>query len=154
MTRGVKYCQQLNESRSLDRKFGENCQNDGKLWKFSELRQINLSAMDVLKWSTAVEQADLYAKYLSNSVISNEVSYENYVCNCTNPQTFGKYCEYQFFQGSSSFDDEIRTQYQSRWNTSFGSQLHNNRPCYQAHFECNFGLMCLDWRHVCDGKYI
>ncbi|CAF4638143.1 unnamed protein product [Rotaria socialis] len=108
--------------------------------------------MDVLKWSTAVEQADLYAKYLSNSVISNEVSYENYVCNCTNPQTFGKYCEYQFFQGSSSFDDEIRKQYESRWNTSFGSQLHNNRPCYQAYFECNFGLMCLDWRHVCDGK--
>ncbi|CAF1535795.1 unnamed protein product, partial [Rotaria sordida] len=32
-----------------------------------------------------------------------------------------------------------------------GSQLHSNRPCYTT-LICNSGLMCLDWRHICDGK--
>jgi hypothetical protein len=32
-----------------------------------------------------------------------------------------------------------------------GSQLHGNRPCYIT-LVCDSGLMCLDWRHICDGK--
>ena len=31
-----------------------------------------------------------------------------------------------------------------------GSQLHDNRPCYVT-LKCDSGLMCLDWRHICDG---
>ncbi len=34
-----------------------------------------------------------------------------------------------------------------------GSQLFGNTTCYKTSFECDYGLMCLDWRHICDGKY-
>ncbi|CAF0984601.1 unnamed protein product [Rotaria magnacalcarata] len=148
---GIKYCQQLNNSHRLDRNPVQICENNGTLWKFSDLRQLNFTATDVVKWSSSVEQADRYAKYLLNSAISQEEN-ENYICNCTKSGQFGKYCEYMLYLDSLLFDEAISKQFDLYGFTPIGSQLHNNRPCYQAHFECDFGSMCLDWRHICDGK--
>jgi hypothetical protein len=152
---GVKYCRQLNESEPLERDFNESCHNNGHLWSFETLSTLNVSTSDVLQWSSSLEQTDRYSKYLSNN--SSEMK-DDYICNCTNPSSFGKFCEYQFYGQSISFDDAITKQFQPLENYTMydgkihiGSQLHDNRPCYVT-WTCNSGLMCLDWRHICDGK--
>jgi len=102
-----------------------------------------------------MEQINQYSKYLSNNLL--DVG-DNYICNCTNPASFGKFCEYELYGSSTSFDDAITKQFEPLINASkysgnmyVGSQLHDNRPCYIT-WRCNSGLMCLDWRHICDGK--
>ena len=152
---GVKYCRQLNESQPLQRNFSQSCHNSGQLWSFEKLSQFNISTSDVLKWSSSMEQTDRYSKYVSGS--SFEPKHE-YICNCTNPSSFGKFCEYKFYGDRTSFDDAIAKQFEplddfivSSDKIDVGSQLHNNRPCYMT-WTCDSGLMCLDWRHICDGK--
>jgi hypothetical protein len=152
----VKYCRQLNRSQLLPHDFNQSCQNGGRLWPFEELSRLNVSTSEVLQWSSSMEQTDRYAKYLSNSSLDVE---DRYICNCTNLASFGKFCEYKFYNGSTSFADAVKKQFQpleySNMNNdsvTIGSQLHNNRPCYTT-WTCNSGLMCLDWRHICDGKY-
>jgi hypothetical protein len=152
---GVKYCRQLNESQPLDRHFNQSCYNDGILWTFEELALQNVSVSDILRWSSSIEQVDRYSKYLSNS--SLDVGDQN-ICNCTNSSSFGKFCEYEFYHDSTTFSDAIIQQFEPLKNVrmdigniNVGSQFHNNRPCYMT-LICDSGLMCLDWRHICDGK--
>jgi hypothetical protein len=152
---GVKYCRQLNESQPLQRHFNQSCHNDGHLWTFEKLFHFNVSASDVLQWSSSLEQTDRYSKYLFNSSVDMK---DEYICNCTNPSSFGKFCEYKFYGNSTSFFDAVTEQFRpfERFSMDFssihiGSQLHDNRPCYVT-WTCNSGLMCLDWRHICDGK--
>ena len=150
----MKYCRQLNESQTLQRDFNQSCRNNGQLWTFEKLSFFNISPSDVLQWSSSLEQTDRYSQYLSNKSFDMNNAY---ICNCTNPSTFGKFCEYKFYGDSISFNDAIRKQFQplehflmSSGKMHVGSQLHDNRPCYVT-LKCDSGLMCLDWRHICDG---
>jgi hypothetical protein len=152
---GVKYCRQLNESQLLQRDFNQSCQNDGQLRSFKNLSLLNISASDVLQWSSSLEQVDGYSKYLSNN--SHDIK-DDYICNCTNPSSFGKFCEYKFYGNTTSFNDAITKQFHPLEHFTMdtgkiyvSSQLHDNRPCYMT-LACYSGLMCLDWRHICDGK--
>lgn len=145
---GVKYCHQFPSPFELQWNFNF-CFNDGDFRSFAELVLLNVTVSDVLQWSSSIEQADHYAKYLSNR--SSERT-DDWICNCTNPSTFGKFCEYEFFNGHTSFDEAIRNQFQPRQDIkiNIGSQLHHNWPCYLT-LQCEMGVMCLDWRHICDG---
>lgn len=151
----VKYCRQLNESRQLQRDFPEQCYHNGKLWSFEELSARNISPSDVLQWSSSIEITDRYSRYLSDHSL---VADDQYVCNCTNPSSFGKFCEYELYNGATSVKDALNKQFQFleivdayHPRVFIGSQLHNNRLCYTT-LECYRGLICLDWRHICDGK--
>jgi hypothetical protein len=152
---GVKYCRHFNESQPLERDFSQSCHNNGQLWSFEKLSFLNVSTSDVLQWSSSLEQTDLYSKYLLNKSLDMT---DEYICNCTNPSSFGKFCEYEFYGDRNSFDDAITKQFQPLESYNMkngkiyvGSQLHENRPCYRT-WTCDSGLMCLDWRHICDGK--
>ncbi len=74
----VKYCRQRNETRLLRRGFNQSCYNNGQLWTFKKLFEHNISSLEVLKWSSSIEQADQYAKYLSNHSLDGE---DHYICN-------------------------------------------------------------------------
>jgi hypothetical protein len=128
----------------------QNCSNRGKLLPFSQLKVMNISPDNVLEWSTSVEQVDKYAKYFAQN--TSITASDFYLCNCTNPDVFGKYCEYKFYSNRLTFDQSITKQFEPTNDDRTGSQYHNNRPCYATHFDCDFGLMCLDWRNICDGK--
>lgn len=108
---------------------------------------MRISAKKILEWSSGVEQADQYAKYLSSTELN-----DLFICNCSKPSAFGKFCEYEFYFDWETFDEAIEAQFAPIVDLDVGSQLHNNRPCYQTHFECDFGLMCLVWSHICDGR--
>ncbi|CAF2394796.1 unnamed protein product [Rotaria sp. Silwood2] len=149
---GVKYCRQLNESKPLQRDFNEFCHNGGQLWSFEKLSRLNVSVLNVLQWSSSVEQTDRYSKYLFNKSSNMK---DDYICNCTTSSTFGKFCEYEFYGDITSFSDAIAKQFKPLGNffissstIRVGSQLHDNRPCYIT-WTCDSGLMCLDWRHIC-----
>lgn len=147
---GVKYCRQRKENQLLHRDFNQSCQNGGKLWSFEELTHLNISIPDILRWSSSIEQADRYSKYSFNSSIE---AADKFLCNCTNLASFGKFCEYLFYGDSRYFDEAITKQLEPLKNVNIhiGSQLHGNRPCYTT-LRCDSGLMCLDWRHICDGN--
>jgi hypothetical protein len=147
----IKYCRQLNKTQPLQRNFNQSCYNGGQLWFFEELFLRNVSAAAVLQWSSSMEQTDHYSKYLSNRSLDIR---DKYICNCTNPASFGKFCEYEFYGSSTSFGDAVTKQFEPLGYSSMyiASQLHNNRPCYTT-WTCNSGLLCLDWRHICDGKH-
>lgn len=151
----VKYCRQFDGHQALQRDFDASCHNGGQLWHFEQLARLGVPVEDVLQWSSSIEQANYYAEYLSNRSL---IAHDPYLCNCTNPSSFGKFCEYEFYGDSISFDDAWMKQIEPRRNLSLiddniyvGSQLHNNRPCYIT-WTCYSGWMCLDWRSICDGN--
>ena len=74
----------------------------------------------------------------------------NFLCHCTTAGTFGKFCEYNFMS-HSSFEETIEHQFSLKLDIYLGSQYVGNITCYET-LRCNFGLLCLDWRNICDGK--
>ncbi len=68
----VKYCRQMNKNQLLHRDFNQSCHNGGILWSFKELFLLNVSASDVLKWSSSMGQTDHYSKYLSERSLDVE----------------------------------------------------------------------------------
>jgi len=149
---GVKYCRQLLQTTFLEHNLfslNSTCYHDGVLVSFSQLKSQNVSATDVLKFSSGIERVNKYAIYLSN-VTANDDD-DDFLCKCTRSGTFGKFCEYEFYYDSVSFDEAITKQFESGRESADGSQFHNNRPCYTT-LDCNSGLLCLDWRNICDGK--
>ncbi|CAF3346096.1 unnamed protein product [Rotaria sp. Silwood2] len=85
----------------------------------------------------------------------NAFNYDDYgknyfLCNCTKVGTFGKFCEYNFMS-NSSFEETIEHQFSLKLEYYLGSQYVGNRTCYET-LTCSFGLLCLDWRNICDGK--
>jgi hypothetical protein len=146
---GVKYCRQLSKTTPLNRQpfsLNSTCHHDGALVSFSQLKSQNVSAIDVLKFSSNTERGDKYAAYLSSATDNDD-----FLCNCPRTNTFGQFCEYQFYYNALSFDEAITKQFDFRQSHVNANQFHSNRPCYTT-LECDSGLMCLDWRNVCDGK--
>jgi hypothetical protein len=66
-TQSVKYCIRSNESVSVNRNSNRSCSNEGVLLSFAELKQRNISAEELLKWSSGVNVVDRYQSYLKNN---------------------------------------------------------------------------------------
>jgi hypothetical protein len=73
------------------------------------------------------------------------------ICNCS-PNTFGKFCEYEFMT-KNTFQDTVQYQFDLKAKYQDGSQLWGNITCYTTLTNCNFGLRCLAWQNICDGKF-
>jgi hypothetical protein len=124
-----------------------SCQNDGTMWYFDELIDANITPSEVLKWSSSVESADNYAAiYYDRSKRCNDC----FVCECTKSGSFGSFCQYQLNQYAESFKQAIDAQYEQR-SDPYGIQEHGSIICYTT-LECNYSLLCLDWRDICDGQ--
>jgi hypothetical protein len=85
---------------------------------------------------------------------SNEldVAENNFICNCTKDGTFGLLCEYELLTIKGSFEKALEYQFKLKSKHRLGSQLYGNITCYKSSFECDYGLLCLDWRQICDGN--
>ena len=74
---------------------------------------------------------------------------ENYLCECNDPQSFGKHCEYllpfgRTFKMTLDWENEMKSLYEEQ------NQYDSDILCYVT-LICNSGLLCLDWRDICDG---
>jgi len=144
----IKYCIRPIEFVSIERNYSLGCLNGGILLSFDVLKEYNMTAQELLRWNSGVNVIDQYHAYLDNSRFYRETE-QLFICNCTNNRTFGVLCEYQFSQ--SSFEETVLSQYGKKLRYPLGSQLFGRTTCYQTSFPCDYGKVCLDWRHICDG---
>ncbi len=64
------YCIRTNESIMLNRSFStNNCENGGKEWTFRQMKEMNITQDEVLKWNSSIEMADRYAAYLTTGYV-------------------------------------------------------------------------------------
>jgi hypothetical protein len=145
----MKYCRRENTTNLFNFTIGDNCINGGKEWSFNELATRNISPAEVLLWSSSVEEAENYAHFYYNN---HQEFRKKYLCNCTRPGTFGLKCEYELLHEATTFEDAIKFQFERKIEDVLGTHRYGNILCYEPVFECDYGLLCLDWRNICDGE--
>ncbi|CAF1672573.1 unnamed protein product [Rotaria magnacalcarata] len=143
---GLFYCRRpkevINLNRSNDR---EKCYNEGIVHSFDEIYADNISISIILhKWKSSIEKVDQYLRYMQHP---NE--FDGYLCECINAQSFGKNCEYLLPTGTTFVETLNSAVSLKRFHPKYG-QIYGDIICYTT-LECNFGLLCLDWRDICDG---
>jgi hypothetical protein len=94
-----------------------------------------------------------YSLKTSLSIVSfrGEQFANDKICNCSS-NTFGKFCEYEFLT-MNTFEQTIQYQFDLKKKYQNGSQIWGNITCYTTLTNCYFGLRCLTWQNICDGKY-
>lgn len=147
----VPYCLRPDIIENLI-KVENECYNEGEQKYFVDLLKENVRPFEVLEWSSSVEMADEYAaSYYNNHSVFESNENQNFLCRCIRPSTFGKYCEYQLTHGANSFEVSQIKQASIRQGRFLFHQLIGAIVCYKT-LVCNSGLLCLDWRDICDGK--
>jgi hypothetical protein len=139
----IKYCIRWNTSVSLV-KNTTSCLH-GKKWNFTELLAKRISPWEILSWSSGVEKADDYARVFYNH--SETLGEDPFLCNCTKGY-FGEQCEYTLLADTASFSSAIETLF-GRHIDRFDHQKWGKILCYET-LTCNSGMLCLDWRNICD----
>lgn len=143
----IKYC--LRHINSLmDQTQYVKCTNNGEQWFFESLLANNVSPTTILKWSSSIEMVDKYAYFFYNQ--SAVLDTNEFLCNCTRPGSFGKYCEYQLLFETFSIPDSFSIQFEIKKDIA-ENQRWAKIICYNT-LSCNFGVLCLDWRNICDGE--
>lgn len=122
-----------------------HCYHNGILHSFASLQSKNISAYTILhKWKSTIEKAEEYARFLRL-----ELQDDGYLCQCRDRQTFGKMCEYRLMEGDP-LHNALKKRRSLREKNPWLVQLYGDVICYET-FECNSGILCLDWRNICDG---
>ncbi|CAF4374104.1 unnamed protein product [Rotaria socialis] len=142
----IKYCIRHGQRLPKSEEFS-NCSN-GEQWKFSELLDEEISPSQILTWSSSVEKTDDYARIFYNR--SENFNKDAYLCNCTQPGSFGKNCEYELIFDELLFSEAIQSAHEAK-NITQGHQLWGDILCYET-LKCDYGMLCLDWRNICDGQ--
>ena len=88
-----------------------------------------------------------YARYLRQPSSSDA---DGYICQCIEPSSFGKHCEYRLPTGAT-FSETLEWQSNVKTMQPWADTMENDEMvCYET-LGCNSNLLCLDWREVCDG---
>lgn len=143
----VPYCRRSGNGTLKLRRLYDTCHNGGQRWSFSELIDQGITPSTVLLWSSSIEMADNYASTFYNYTTCDDC----FLCNCTKLDTFGKFCQYQLTHGAKSFEAAIDAQFKQKRIDRWGIQEFGSIVCYET-LECQYGLLCLDWRNICDGE--
>jgi hypothetical protein len=148
----VPYCRRLNITKTFAR-ISDKCENGGQMKYFIDLFKENIRPFEVLEWNSSVEMADKYGAFYHNNYLMLKLNEkQDFLCHCTHPSTFGRYCEYKLTHEANSFEDAQRLQASNRSSsTAAYHQEFGDIVCYKT-LSCNSGLLCLDWRNICDGQ--
>ncbi|CAF1136975.1 unnamed protein product [Adineta steineri] len=145
----VKYCRRSNNGSTLDRS-SFTCFNGGEQLSFQYLLEQNISPQEILQWNSSIERADDYASFFYYRDEKNLMN-DEFLCHCIHPGTFGKYCEYHFLDGALTFEQSIKQQFEQKEKNHWAAQHYGDILCYKT-IPCYSGLLCLDWRNICDGE--
>ena len=141
------YCRRPKEPIDLTRdNRTTDCQgNDGKRHRFSELQSNNTTVSPILhQWKSSLERVEQYSLFLKDTGEA-----DGYLCQCLHRSAFGKNCEYRLPVGET-FEGTLDWQLLMRRENPQEMQLYRDVICYQT-LDCDSGLLCLDWREICDG---
>ena len=120
-------------------------QNGGEIYMFSELRSKNITINTLQHhWTTNLQQLEEYSLYLRDLRLS-----DGHLCRCVRLGTFGMACEYQLPVGKT-LEETLQWQLIMRNVDQESVQVHGDIVCYET-LECESGVLCLDWRDICDG---
>ena len=144
------YCRRPTEPELLtrDSNIEQSCHN-GTQHSFRVMKLNNVSVSTVVyDWRSTLEIAGKYARYLQDfTQFENESN--RYICQCHHRRSFGKTCEYLLPIGER-FSDTANWQTMVRKTNPSSMQVHGDVLCYKT-LKCDSGLLCLDWRDICDG---
>ena len=148
LVQSLFYCRRPREPANLSRDNDtQSCElNRGKLHRFSEVfRATNINISIILhQWKSSLERVEQYARY-----VGNNSEPDGYLCQCLDPSSFGKSCEYLLPAGKT-FQQSLDWQLIMRTENPLDVQMHGDVVCYET-LQCDSGMLCLDWREVCDG---
>ena len=118
--------------------------NGGEMHPFSELRAKNITTNTVQhQWTTTFERVEEYSLYLRDLRVA-----DGHLCRCLNLGAFGPNCEYQLTTGQT-FEETLQWQSIVRKKNPVKVQIYAHVVCYET-LKCDSGLLCLDWREICD----
>ena len=142
------YCRRPSQPIGLSHEEEQRlCHHQGVAHSFFSLWEKNASVNEVLHhWKSSLDKAEEYAHYLENGHKSKETTSE-YLCQCHDGASFGPRCEYRLPAGN----DLDLTVYAKFHEKSKKLMYNGDIVCYTT-IECNSGLLCLDWRDICDGR--
>jgi hypothetical protein len=131
------------------------CFNGGQQMNFSTLMNLDVKPDDAVKWSSSIEKLDDYAAfYYYNKLNLTFIESDSFLCDCSKLQTgkttFGKFCEYQLLFNLDTINDALQIQFNHKISHWFLNQMYGDILCYTS-ITCDYGLLCLEWRNICDG---
>ena len=146
--RNLLYCRRPKKPIYLARdNDSASCESNGGIIHFfpdlASSSEFNISVI-LHQWKSGLERVEQYLRYLSNS---NESS--GYLCQCSDSQSFGKNCEYRLPLGTS-IDEILEWQLRMKSQSQSAAASYGSIVCYET-YQCDSGLLCLDWREICDG---
>ena len=148
MIRSLFYCRRPRWPIDLarDNNITECKKNGGIPYLMSQLRLDGVSiSFAIHQWKSGLEQVERYSRYLTDP--SHE--FDGYICTCADAQSFGKNCEYRLPIGTT-FDHAFLWQLEMKYQNPENVQENGYIVCYET-LKCDSGLLCLDWREICDG---
>ena len=145
--RSLLYCRRPDEPIDLLRENDTwRCHHHGIPHAFESLLSNNHSSNTIVQqWRSSLEMGDRYEQWLGIT----DHRQKQYLCQCTYEQSFGKFCEYRLPTGLT-LEETIHDELKTRKNYEELVHIHNDILCYKG-LECDSGLLCLDWRDICDG---
>ena len=148
LLQSLHYCRRPHQPINLTRdKDLSSCeQNGGQFHQFSELKSNHVNITTILhQWKSGIESVEHYSRYLRDS----SSTIDGYLCQCIQSSSFGKNCEYRLPFGET-FQQTLEWQLQMKEINPNEVQMHGDIICYET-LNCSSGLLCLDWRDICDG---
>ena len=119
--------------------------NGGELHRFSDLRSQNITINTLQhQWTISLETVEQYSLYLKGLRLS-----DGYLCQCLLLGAFGRNCEHQLSVGQT-FEEQLKWQVSERTKNQHVVHFLSDIVCYET-LQCNSGVLCLDWREICDG---
>ena len=123
------------------------CYHKGTRRNFEDLRRQNKTSNEIIhEFRSSIEKGEEYALYLSGQMNSTSL------CECQK-RSFGKTCEYQTIGEIWPFTFNESRKWQNDQKQKYRFQMHayQKNLCYTT-LNCDYGLLCLDWRDICDGR--
>ncbi|CAF1513829.1 unnamed protein product, partial [Adineta ricciae] len=136
----IRFCRQSTihtEDQSLS--IENSTITNGKQWTFSELRQMNISARQLVDWYAPL---DLIEEYLLEKEIGIFV-------NCSRKKHFGPRCQYSF-DSAEELKEIIWNQFDTKYYSQNDVLSVTNGTCYMIPNNQCQSILCLDWREICD----
>jgi hypothetical protein len=141
-----RYCLRPKDPIVLQRDHSDQpCLSGGVRHSFDDLIVDRTSPNSILhRWRSTLEKVEDYTEYRhSNQTAPSKITW---LCRCVHPQSFGKHCEYQL-PLQTTITQLIATKFV---NTKKKLNNEGDIVCYST-LTCDYGLLCLDWRDICDG---
>jgi hypothetical protein len=123
------------------------CYHGGARTTFEELLRNKRTQNDVIhEYGSSIEKGEEYVLYLSGQINSSSL------CQCQK-RSFGKNCEYQIIGDMChvTFVESRKWQNDQKEKNRLQMHAYQSILCYTT-LSCNYGLLCLDWRDICDSR--